>query len=289
MTETSDVLTSHGWRCIVDGPCEAAESMALDLAILEGCQQARSPATIRFYTWARPSVSVGRGHADGAGVDREVCRRLGVPVVRRPTGGRTVVHTRELTYSVAAPVEAPPLRLYAAICDALVAGLHLLGVNATRARPRSVSFSEPVARSSCFASVSREEVEVAGRKLIGSAQRRLRGAFLQQGSLPLGDPVPWMCEVLVGGTRPGFAAFLRTRLTWLEAHCESRPTWEGLAATMVDGFRRSWGITIHRGSPSGWERRRAAFLTPAVLMSSEAVEPVTGSRTERPAVAALVE
>lgn len=172
-----------------------------------------------------------------------------------------MVHSQELTYSVAAPVAAPPMQIYAAICDGLVAALSLLGVDARRVRPQLTSRPAGVARNACFASFSRQEVEVGGRKLVGSAQRRKRRAFLQQGSLPLTDPVPLMCDLLTGGGEPAFGAALRERLTWLGEHVPSLPPWRDLAEVVVEGFRASWGVTVRRGAVSDWEARRTAQLS----------------------------
>jgi lipoate-protein ligase A len=236
--------------------------MAVDAALLEGCQRGTSPPTVRLYSWVRPSISLGHGQDGGRGVNSAACQRLGVPVVRRPTGGRAVVHAQELTYSVVAPVTASPMLLYALVCDGLVTALHGMGVDGRRVRPRLTTRSAGLARAACFASISREEVEVEGRKLVGSAQRRVRGAFLQQGSMPLTDPIPLTCELLTDGARPEFGATLRRRVTWLGAHLSPLPAWNDLAEALVEGFRTSWGASISRGGLSNWEAERASRLVP---------------------------
>jgi lipoate-protein ligase A len=262
VAQAANVLGGLAWRFLCDGPREPAYNMAVDCALLEGCQRGISPPTLRVYSWARPSISIGHGQDGRHGVDAAACLRLGIPVVRRPTGGRAVVHGQELTYSVVAPVTAPPMRLYALVCDGLVAALRIMGVDGGRVRPRLTTRSAGLARAACFASFSREEVEVEGRKLVGSAQRRVRRAFLQQGSMPLTDPIPLTCDLLTGGGHPEFGATLRRRVTWLGAHLSSLPAWDELTEALVEGFRTSWGASISRGKLSDWETQRASMLAP---------------------------
>jgi lipoate-protein ligase A len=243
--------------------------MAVDRVLLSGCRRNLSPATVRFYSWSAPTVSIGHGQSWIGVVDREECGRLGVSVVRRPTGGRAVLHGREFTYSVTAPVVGPPLALYGAVCDALVGGLRRLGVKAARVRPRLVGSTSSTARAACFASFSREEVEVEGRKLVGSAQRRTRGCVLQQGSMPIDDPVPAMSKVFAAGRDVSFADALHGRITWLSAHLPAVPVWNDLVEAMAEGFRTAWGVRLAPGILSDWEIRRADELRSDLRMPRE--------------------
>jgi lipoate-protein ligase A len=232
---------------------------------LRGCQRGVSPPTVRFYSWRHPAISIGHGRLGSDGVDLEACRCLGMAVVQRPTGGRVVLHGRDFTYSVTAPIVAPPRSLYQAVCDALVAGLRLLGVAARRTRPSLPRQRGQTADAVCFASFSRDEVEVGGRKLIGSAQRRARGCFLQQGSMPLHDPIPGMRRVLNAGVDPAFSVLLRQRVTWLGAHVRLIPSWEPLVGAMAEGFRSAWKTQVGPGKLHPWELRRAEELFSGAL------------------------
>jgi lipoyl(octanoyl) transferase len=164
-----------------------AENMAIDVELLERADRT-GEAFLRLYRFDPPCLSLGRNEAAGA-YDRAAIARLGVDVVRRPTGGRAVWHEHELTYAVAAPVAAfgSPRRAYRAIHERIAAALRGLGADATLALHRpplpSTALHHP---ASCFALPVGGEVLVGGRKIVGSAQVRRGRAFLQHGSILLG-------------------------------------------------------------------------------------------------------
>ncbi|MCX7918616.1 MAG: lipoate--protein ligase family protein [bacterium] len=196
------------WRLILDGAKDAFTNMAIDEAILQYTvsNSLQSP-TLRFYTWSKPSISIGRFQNIEQEINLTACKQDNVPVVRRPTGGRAVFHNSELTYSLVIPDSYPNIpknitESYRVISAAFVKGLKLLGINATLERPK-LKKQESVTRKIedrtenagitgfvsksplCFAATSRYEVTVNGKKLIGSAQRRIQNAMLQQGSILL--------------------------------------------------------------------------------------------------------
>ena len=161
-----------------------AANMAIDAGLLaEAARTGR--AVLRLYRFDPPCLSLGRNEPT-ARYDRAAIARRGVDVVRRPTGGRAVWHEHEVTYAVAAPVAAfGSLRnAYHTIHERIAAALRSLGADATLAphQPPSARVDQP---ASCFATAVGGEVLVAGRKLVGSAQVRKRGAFLQHGSILL--------------------------------------------------------------------------------------------------------
>ncbi len=173
-------------RLIRGGPGEPGYNMALDALLLEECCRGGS-AALRFYSWNPPAVSIGRFQDMSAGIDLGACRRLGLPVVRRMTGGRAVLHHREVTYSIAAAWgEDFPLMgvtdLYERIAGGLLQAFALLGVSAGSAGRRGPA---PTRSANCFRSPSRCEVVHQGRKLVGSAQVRSPAGFLQHGSVLL--------------------------------------------------------------------------------------------------------
>jgi len=185
-------VSGRPWRLLVTEPVDGATNMAIDEALWRGRQTGGVPPTLRFFAWDPPTVSLGYGQALDDAVSVEMCRRLGVGIVRRPTGGSAIYHDgpeRELTYSVVATnedlgVTADVLEAYRWISRALATGLRALGVPADIVAAPRVKGPAP---AFCFARTGRYEIEIGGRKLVGSAQRRTAGAYLQQGSILLGD------------------------------------------------------------------------------------------------------
>src|SRR5467141_3107094 len=161
-----------------------AENMAIDAELLDRAD-GTGASFLRLYRFDPPCLSLGRNEPEAHYDHPEIARR-GLDVVRRPTGGRAVWHEHEVTYAVAAPIAAfGSLReSYHRIHERLRAALRSLGVEA------EIAPEHPTARRSdrpaaCFASAAGGEVLVAGRKVIGSAQVRRGGAFLQHGSILL--------------------------------------------------------------------------------------------------------
>lgn len=183
------------WRLLETGARTGAWNMACDRVVLAAVERGAAPATLRLYGWSPPAVSLGRHQLDPDGAAAIRLAALGVDWVRRPTGGRAVWHgppSDELTYTVVARLDDPALAgglgaAYRRIHQGLAAGLARLGVAAAlapRARVRTVAI-RPTSRVACFAASVPSEITVAGRKLVGSAQRRGRTALLQHGSIPL--------------------------------------------------------------------------------------------------------
>jgi lipoate-protein ligase A len=158
--------------------------MSVDESLLLSAPEA-GPA-LRLYEWRAPSVSLGLRQAEPTWLDR--CDSLGVEVVRRVTGGGAVLHAGDLTYSVVAPAGAPGLPSdlrgsYEWIRARLVAGLERAGLAASAARASKGADRLEL----CFAGATGYEIELEGEKLVGSAQRRTRRAFLQHGSIRIAD------------------------------------------------------------------------------------------------------
>jgi lipoate-protein ligase A len=174
------------WRLIDSGPCDAPYNMALDEAIAAAVRNGHSPPTLRFYGWCQPSVSLG-AFQKITDIDTGYCAANDVQVVRRPTGGRGILHGEELTYSFSAKNEGlfsqGLLDAYRKISAAFSLGLQRLGLSVkmeNRRGRRSNLERSPL----CFQSTSYGEITINGKKLIGSAQKRWGDGFLQQGSMP---------------------------------------------------------------------------------------------------------
>ena len=180
------------WRLLHSPAASGANNMAMDEALMS--HAARTGEWIlRVYSWSSPTLSFGRNQAALGAYDRGRLAERGIDVVRRPTGGRAILHDREVTYSVAAPVvDAGDLgESYARINRLLIAALHRLGLDAevVDRTDSSLSNNELERRGllPCFHHPSAGEITLQGRKLVGSAQWRSSDALLQHGSILVDD------------------------------------------------------------------------------------------------------
>ena len=174
------------WTLLRTPPLGGVENMALDEALMERARGA-TDTVFRVYAWAEPTLSFGRNQSALGTYDQERARERGVTVVRRLTGGRALLHHREVTYSVTAPL-ATGVSLresYVRINRLLVEGLRRLGVAVDVAVPRERAVAPSAAP--CFERPAAGELVVDGRKLVGSAQWRDEGAMLQHGSILIED------------------------------------------------------------------------------------------------------
>jgi len=234
--------------------------MALDEVLTFSCARGEGALVLRLYTWDRPTVSVGYAQVLDREVDLEACRRLGFAVVRRPTGGRAVLHQHELTYAVAFPKgllgPGGVQDDYRRISRGLVLGLRRLGVAASLSRG---SVARGPASGVCFLGTSRFEVTVAGRKLVGSAQRRFRDAVLQHGSLLLDlDRAAW--EAALPALRHPAAKDWTSRLTTLTSLLGVRPSLPPVEEALWEGFAEALGQPLAEAHPSRAEAKAAAAL-----------------------------
>lgn len=220
------------------GPADdGARNMAIDHALLDRASRT-DEAVFRLYGWTRPTLSLGLN--EKARVDPAVAAARGIDVVRRPTGGRALLHHREVTYSVTAPTRGGALRdAYDAVNAILRDALRRLGVPVTVAERRGRPLAPDGA--ACFAEPNVGELVVDGRKLVGSAQRRDERAFLQHGSILLGDDQALVAE-LRGGDAPPPAATLAQALardvTVGDVH-------DALTAALRDAIRETPGASLH--------------------------------------------
>ncbi len=173
------------WRFIDSGLCDAAYNMALDEAIAISVRNGKSPPVLRIYGWACPSVSLG-SFQNIASIDLKYCSENNIAVVRRPTGGRGILHRDELTYSFCAQNKGEfsggLLETYWKLGSAFQSALKTAGLKVSIKTGRESSRNTRSAL--CFESTSFGELSFNGKKLIGSAQKRWNNGFLQQGSIP---------------------------------------------------------------------------------------------------------
>lgn len=231
------------WRLTVEPePLPGPRNMAVDERLFD--LAASSGRThLRFYQWARPTASLGYSQDAPKVVDAAYCAAHGVAIVRRMTGGKLVLHDREVTYSIAsADVEIFTESLresYRRISQALIRGLARLGVPARLAGSAPPGYAKGT--MPCFAFAARDEIEVGGRKIVGSAQKRTGPLFLQHGSLPLEKDE----ALLAGVARPGEVPE-GLDLTSL-AEALSRPVgFDEVVGPLVQGFADHFGVAFER-------------------------------------------
>ncbi len=240
--------------------------MAVDEAVFRAAQKGDAPPTLRFYGWRRPTVSIGYFQDPCRDISLATCRAEGIEIVRRPTGGRAVLHEGDLTYSVVARADDPLfstdiLSTYRVISACLAEGLRRLGVPAEMAPEGRVAESGP-GPAPCFALPSRFELIVDGKKICGSAQGRSRGAFLQHGSLLLTFDAERMARFLTGprASREGQARALEASVTCLGRHLSPLPGTEGLCRVLREAFAQTWEVEFVEGGLSAQERALAEKL-----------------------------
>jgi lipoate-protein ligase A len=238
------------WRLLNTGSADGATNMAIDEAILTAVAEGRSQPTLRFFAWEPPCLSIGYNQAADE-VDITKCQQAGVDVVRRPTGGRAILHTDELTYSIAASQVEPRvaggvIASYRRLSVGLVGGLCLLGVAVTQA---GVGHGQDAdVSAACFDAPSAYEVTAGGKKLVGSAQVRRKEAVLQHGSLPLQGDITRICGYLAVPSeerREELRRELRARATSLELVLGRVVPFGQVVEALVKGF--SEALNLHLG------------------------------------------
>jgi lipoate-protein ligase A len=247
------------WRLLLSTPTSGAMNMAVDEAILSAVAAGRAPPTLRFYAWEPPCLSLGRAQK-ASDVDPNALQAADIDLVRRPTGGKAILHIDELTYSIVAPETEPRVaggivESYRRLSAGLISGLEKLGiadiVSDRRAENRRIA--GPV----CFEFPSDYEITVGGKKLVGSAQMRAQGAVLQHGALPLHGDIARICPLLAAHPDP---VRVRARATTVEAALGRRASWDEVAAALAAGFAEALNLHLEPGPLTEKERAQAERL-----------------------------
>ncbi|MGQ9834808.1 MAG: lipoate--protein ligase family protein [Thermoanaerobaculaceae bacterium] len=254
------------WRLLVTDAACGAWNMAVDEAVAWAVSCGQSPPTIRFFQWDPPCLSLGYNQPYEV-VDEGFCRANGIAITRRPTGGRAVLHHRELTYSVVAKWGWPPFgnglqENYRLICEGLICGLRRLGVAAelSSAPPQ---LERPTGAAPCFMQPAGGEVVVKGRKLVGSAMRRWGAVLLQHGSLLLDWDSRWQAGVLGLASDTG----LRAGVVTLKELLGQEPSWETLVEALGHGLGLKLEADLLPGALTQQERNHAQWLAQEVYSS----------------------
>jgi lipoate-protein ligase A len=231
------------WRLLVTGPADGPTNMATDEVLWRGRRAGTSPPTVRFFAWAPPTVSLGYGQPLERELDQDLCRALGIGLVRRPTGGSAIYHDgpeREVTYSVTATnddvgVGVDLLASYRWIARALARGLRALGASVEIVERRREYGPVP---AFCFARTGTYELEIDGRKVVGSAQRRHGRSFLQHGSILLGIDAARVAAIFPATADPSAA------VATLERALGRRPGWDECMTALAAGFEDEHGLDL---------------------------------------------
>lgn len=233
---------SKVWRLIIHDALEPQTNMDIDEALLAGQSVAGSIPALRFYRWSPPAVSLGHFQKE-EGLNQKVLDELGIVTVRRVTGGRAVLHWGDLTYSVTAragrDTPAGLAESYRYICRGLLAGLALLGVDASFGEEE---YGAPFP-ASCFALATPGDITWQGRKIIGSAQKRIGDTLLQHGSILLKPQGELLAKIF---SRPSESELLTRKVTSLE-EIMARPVTAGeVMEAVIAGFKQELGIIFAR-------------------------------------------
>jgi len=248
-------LPPANWRLIISPPASGAWNMAVDESILLGMESKPAIPTLRFYAWTPPCLSLGYAQP-ATDVDLDPLAATGWHLVRRPTGGRAILHTDELTYSVIAPEDEPRLsggvlESYQRLSQALLAGLSYLGVRAESIptpNPPSGSLNGAHLASKnpvCFEAPSNYEITANGKKLIGSAQARKKQVVLQHGSIPLYGNLTRIVQVLhfdSESERLEAAHRLLQRATTIQEILSQPISWSQAATAFKEGFKTTLNL-----------------------------------------------
>lgn len=239
--------------------------MALDAAILEAVEDGEALPTLRLYDWSPPCLSLGYSQPF-SDIDLDRLNSRGWDVVRRPTGGRAILHTDELTYAVIGPKEDPRLSgglmdSYRWISKALFQALITLDLPVeVHAGKNPLAHQQPV----CFENPSVFEITANGKKIIGSAQARKKSAILQHGSLPLKGDLTRITDVLVYSSddeRSQAGAFLLEKASTASSLLDQEVSWHTAALAFRKAFVEILNIDLVEGTITPREAEKAQYLS----------------------------
>jgi lipoate-protein ligase A len=247
------------WRLIRSGPADGAANMAVDEALLRAVSCDEALPTLRLYAWEPPCLSLGRGQP-AEDVDVRAVHAAGYDLVRRPTGGRAILHIDELTYSVIVPQDDPRVagsvvESYRRLSTGLTRALELLGVEHVMAdeRRENRGAEGPV----CFEVPSDYEITAEGKKLVGSAQMRAQGVVLQHGTVPLQGDIARICPLLAQRPDPDR---VRARATTVEETLGRTVSWVEAAESLAEAFAEVLNLRLHSGDLTAEERELSQEL-----------------------------
>jgi lipoate-protein ligase A len=238
----------ENWRVLPFQIFDAFENMATDEALFRSLQERGGPPTLRFYGWEKPALSIGYFQSTATEINLHHCRRDGMDVVRRPTGGKAVLHDCELTYAVVSREGSPffsgnLVENYRAVCSCLIRAFAELGIEVTMAR--ECRHGEERGMSAiCFAFPAPFELLSRGRKICGSAQVRSRGCFLQHGSILLDFDAEKSCRFILPseGRQAELCSHLSEAVTSVRGETGEAIRPEPFSGIVQRAFETSWNV-----------------------------------------------
>ena len=256
------------WRLVNSGARSASYNMALDEAIAIHVKEGKAIPTLRLYKWDRPSVSLGCFQKN-ADVNMAYCADADIPIVRRPTGGRAILHNKELTYSFSIKTDNEPFSKgifdsYKKISRALHLALQKVGIEPEIKMGRNTSRQKIKGSPLCFQSTSYGELTIDSRKMVGSAQKRWNDGLLQQGSIPYFIDIPLIQKVFRLND-------MRTEDFVMTGLMDVLPTLkeETLMESIKKAFEEIFGIDLISAHPSEGEEALALSLQKEKYQTSE--------------------
>ena len=257
-------MNNFKFRLIISEPQNGFINMAIDEAIAIACDKGLSSPTLRLYTWSPPCISVGYFQDVNEAIDISECKKQNIGIVRRLTGGKAVLHNKELTYSVISPSKNQifPKGIkgsYKIIADCLLHGLKNLGISSEiteRPSTKENGFS-------CFLDTSFYEISVKGKKLIGSAQKRWRNHFLQHGSVIVSPSYIQLASLLRFNNheqRTKFINLHKEKSTSIEDEAKKMSGTAGIISAIKKGFEQGIGIRLIEAELTDFEKKETQRL-----------------------------
>lgn len=277
MVAPSGIECPRTLRLIKLPPMSGFSQMALDHALLLCARKGGFVPVLRFQSWEPPAVSLGR-FQDIAELDLEECAARGIDVVRRPTGGKALLHLDDFTYSVILPPTYPlPPDLpgcFRRISGGIARALEKMGLHATIGEEPGSAYRK---RAACFASANAADLKVNGRKICGSAQLRRKGAVLQHGTIYLRDRSALFHRLLRQG--PGeevdeaLRELSRSHIT-LEESLGRMPARGELELAFIEGFQEELELEVADSEltpteQEAWKKMELLYRSPEWVLNRE--------------------
>ncbi len=242
------------WCYIESAPGTPAYNMAMDEALMNWQRDTGMPPVLRFYSWLPAGITVGFFQKLNGSIDLDAAAKRGIPLVRRQTGGKAVLHDQELTYSVVIPEQHPSMpksvkEAYVVISKGLLEGYRNLGIQAELAEKKKRAAASSAV---CFEEPSWHELTVAGKKAAGSAQTRKQGIILQHGSIPLDLDEDKLFELFIypsEAVKEKARNAFRKRAVAINDLVEAPFTLEQVKQAFKQGFENGLGIRLEKFEP----------------------------------------
>lgn len=238
------------WNLIISGSNNGAYNMDFDIALAN--QSKDDEVFLRFYQWEPYCISLGANQEFNI-IDEKLASLNGIEIVKRPTGGRAILHSEELTYSLIVPTSIgfKASEIYQKVSNAIIKGLILYDSKLSNLELESIQpdFNEHYKKSEsalCFSNSAKSEIKIEGKKLVGSAQRKMNNRILQHGSILVGNSHKKLPNYLLLSEEEKLLLIniLNDKTTELETILDTTIDYERLIASLTYGFEIEWDISL---------------------------------------------